>query len=182
MKPRPNDMIRVPACYNCNNKSSSLDEEFGAFVCANATVGRDDVRSQFYKQKVLAPLRHNRRLTRQILNEAKKVDLFSKSGIYLGYAYAIKWRAKPHTEVIKRITKGLYFYHFNEILSPDTEIKAYWLNSFGPKLKAYASTLKQASIGGESFIYCYGRSEESPQTSIWLYQFHMSHFAGASTG
>lgn len=181
VKPRPNDMIKVPSCFSCNNDGSKADEEFSLFVCSNATIGKNDTSSALYKQKLIPTLNHNNRLRKQAVDEAKMVEITSKQGIYLGEAYAIKWSAKAHNDVIKRITRGLYYHHFNEILPQDVIVEPYWFGTIDQQLESIAQNLQKSSIGGDAFIYGYGRAHDAPYESFWFYQFHNSHFAGAST-
>lgn len=182
LKPRPNDMIKVPSCFSCNNDGSKADEEFSLFVCSNATIGKGDTSSVLYKQKLIPTLNHNNRLRKQAVDEAQMVEVTSKHGIYLGKAYALKWSAKAHNDVIIRMTRGLYYHHFKEILPQEVIVEPYLFGKVDPMLENFAQNLRRSSIGGDAFIYGFGRAFDAPYESIWFYQFHNSHFAGASTG
>ena len=70
-KPRPNDLITVPACDSCNNKRSGLDEEFKVAIGIQAGHGEDGER--LFRDQTSRTLAHNQRLMGELASAMREV-------------------------------------------------------------------------------------------------------------
>lgn len=176
--PRP-PLITVRACDTCNNGASDDDEAFRAFMSVRAGTGEDETHALW--QTTLRGIRRNRREFRRLVASMRTLPSYSRSGLlWTGDRVAATFPAGPHDRVMSRTTRGLYFHHFGEpmlsnvrlelsVMNPDTLGFQMWLGNTLPALRV-------CHIGGpERFGYAFGRLEESPATSIWLYQIYRTH-------
>src|SRR5689334_1954265 len=65
VNPRP-QLITVPACARCNNRTSQLDEEFKIFLSLKVGVDTPSSRA-FWREGALASIQNNQRIMRKIL-------------------------------------------------------------------------------------------------------------------
>ena len=136
---------------------------------------------RLWKDKALRGIRRNRRFYKEILGRLKPVWVESPGGVIFGRANVTTWDAQSHDEMIIRITRGLYFHHYGDILSPDISVDVFYFSHLDDTLQAAFNSTRQYSIGGNQFVYRTGRATDAPSVSIWLYQFHERHWAGAVT-
>jgi hypothetical protein len=180
-KPRPDNLITVPSCADCNNSASDLDEAFRLYLALH--VGDlDDAITSAYFHEALRTYKHNKKLQREILGSAEPVEFTTPSGVYAGQGMKVLWNSTAHDAVIERIVRGLYFHHFGEVLSPDAEVSPKWFNQPDEDFLKTLSGLKKNIVGDNQFVYLYGRAKEHPPASVWYFEFYGRHWAGAHTG
>jgi hypothetical protein len=180
-EPRPSDLITVPSCEACNAGGSRYDEIFRVYLSLH--VGTETSATQrLLTNGARRTVAKNRRLRRQILKSLEPTYLTTRGGIIVGKGYRCKWDSEAHDKVVERITRGLYFHHFGEVLGPKANVVVHWFRSLTPKMLEGTSECYRASIGGDVFIYRYGRAVDGPLCSVWLFQFYGHHWAGAWTG
>jgi hypothetical protein len=75
----------------------------------------------------------------------------------------------------------LYFYHFGEILGNDASVDVSVLRGISDEAYEFTKDLPQNEIGGSSLIYKYGRTEDEPKTSLWVFQFYERHWVMVTT-
>lgn len=101
--PRPANLITVPACKACNQGCSLDDEYFRTVVSA---VSRDSPQSLYLlKQRILPRVREKPAMGIALLKSVRRVDVYSKGGIFLGQAPQVTFdsarivsgRSKPAT-------------------------------------------------------------------------------------
>jgi hypothetical protein len=178
-KPRPQNLITVPACKKCNNAASKDDEDFRAHLSLH--VGKNTPETQaLWNKGTLNSLKHNRRLLNNITSKMKKVSIRTKEGIIYDEKYAILW-SDTHDKTIERMIRGLYYHHFGEILGNRVIVKVQWRRSLTEKDIAITKGYKQYNIGGNSLIYRFARDKESSLISLWLFQFYGRHWASGYT-
>ena len=180
-KPRPDNLITVPSCAECNNSASDLDEAFRLYLALHVSDLDDEVTSAYFYE-ALRTYRHNKRLQSEILSSAQPVDFTTPGGIYIGQGMKVLWNSKAHDAVIERIVRGLYFHHFCDVLPPDAHVSPKWFNQPNVNFLQSLSGLKKNVVGNNQFIYLYGRHEEYPVASVWYFEFYGRHWAGAHTG
>lgn len=180
-KPRPDDLITVPSCIECNNSASDLDEAFRLYLALHVGDLDDEITSAYFHE-ALRTYKHNKKLQREILSSAEPMDFTTPSGIYMGQGMKVLWNSTAHDAVIERIVRGLYFYHFDEVLPSDARISPKWFNRPDEEFLETLSGLKKNIVGNNQFVYLYGRDEENPAASIWHFEFYGRHWAGAHTG
>lgn len=176
-KPRPNNLITVPSCTSCNNNASDLDEAFRLYLALHVGNQGDKITSKYFKE-ALKTYRHNKRLQREILGNAKPINSTTPNG----QSIKILWNSKAHDAVIERMVRGLYFNHFGEVLHPDAKIRPKWFYQPDQKFLQAFYGFEKNIIGNNQLIYLYGRANEQPSASVWYFEFYGRHWAGASTG
>ena len=173
-RPRPSDLITVPACLKCNNEASINDELFKIDIGMHvARFGGEG--EKLFKNGVVPTVKHNKSLERNILKELSPVFLTTPGGIITGKAFKKTWNSPAHDATIERITRGFFYHHYNSIVASNAEIKTYWFDKM-PQIPFCLDTNK---IANGSFTYFYGKIADSLCTSIWLYQFYYRHWSGA---
>jgi hypothetical protein len=179
-RPRPNDLIKVPACFKCNNFDASNDEIFRVYLSIHVGVDKPSSKA-LWENHAFKSIKHNRRLQRTLINGMKPVYVRSPSGIFVGKETGVLWDSKAHDTVINRTVRGLYFYHYSEILPPESLIKVNWHQVLTKEMEEMSRGWKEYSIANGDFQYRYGRVEEFPGKSLWLFQFYEKHWASAHT-
>lgn len=174
IKPRPNDLITVPSCLTCNNGASGYDEKFKVYLGMHIARFRNKGETLF-KEGVLPTVRHNQSLRKKILNSFERISLIDREGMKIKDTIAVLWDSDAHDHVIERITKGLFYHHFQKPVSEASGIEVYWFNSF-PDIDF--DSLYKESIGNDDFVYYYNKLDGCDD-SIWLYQFYSGHWSGA---
>lgn len=180
MQPRPSDLITVPACFACNNRSSAIEEEFAVYL-AMLVSHPSEPTWLLWRKRALRTLRHNRRLAERIKETLQSVAVRSPTGLHLGEIGAFTIPARVYRTVIEKTIRGLYYHHFGESLGRSALVRASM--SRGLTVEAIENTrlLHQQEIGGEALIYRYGRAEDSPLDSVWIFQFYGCHWAFGHT-
>lgn len=105
------------------------------------------------------------------------VEIATPSGIVLGKRTAVLWNSESHDSVIEKTIRGLYYHHYREILGDKIPIKVQWLYFLDGGLYEQTKHWPQNDIGNGALIYKYGRAEEAPLHSFWIFQFYGSHWA-----
>lgn len=176
-KPRPSDLITVPACRDCNSGASGFDEQFRTYLGMHVAWQRGES-ERLFKEGSLRSVRHNKRLFQTIVQSLKPVDLLARSGIYIGKGSLVLWDSEAHDAVITRIVRGLYFHHYGEILADNADIEVHWhksLPDFGEV------PLFTNSIAGDAFVYAYNEVDDAEFSSVWVFQFYKGHWASGVT-
>lgn len=177
VKPRPH-LITVPACEKCNGGASAIDEQFKVFLSLKVGGGHEAA-IHFWKEGGLKSIRANQRLIREIRNGPRVVV---NEGGKLRETLSYRWPAACHNQTIERITRGLYWNHFAQALRPDAKVDTYFFTSLDDEMLALANSLERRHIGSDDvFVYAYGRADDHPEFSTWIFQFYRGHWAGAFT-
>lgn len=177
-EPRPANLITVPACKECNNKASPHDESFKIYLgfhVAKAFTPETDKAFKIAKRSFL----HNRKIRKNVFKSMKPVDIISKGGVIVDRGYKVPWDNEAHDAVIERTVRGLFFHHFGKILGNRAEVRTMFFEERPDFLDQYA--FKFCSIASPTFYYAYTKVEDSELSSIWLFNFYGSHWAGGIT-
>ena len=181
VRPRPR-LITVPACEPCNVGASAAEEGFKLFLSAK-NGPPTPAAVAFWQQGGLRTLNNNQRLRREFLSGTPFWIRSPTTGRF-EETRTFKWPVESHDPVIEKITRGLYYHHFNGSLSPTTSVSVYYLDRLTDELRdiAMGENVARSNLGGDDrFCYAYGRTAESPESTLWMYQFYMHHWAAAIT-
>ena len=175
-KPRPKNTITVAACERCNSGASDHDQSFSVFLSMMAATHHPQA-DLLFKTRTLTTLNSNKKLKRHILSTAEPVNLTSKSGIIYDTAVSTLWEFESFNSIIDRTIRGLYYYHFKEILGAKAKVEVNMINGISKDLSDSARRFQYNEIGHKGeLIYKYFRVIESPLDSAWLFQFYNSLF------
>lgn len=179
VKPRPS-LITIPACFDCNNSGSPFDEELMVYV--SLQIGPEQDRAKkLWKTKALKALRRNERFQREIISQMKSVWLTTESGIMVEKETAFPAKAEVYQMVFERTVRGLYFYHFRDILGNKVSVEVTPLTSIADEAYEITKDLPQNEIGGSALIYKYARADQELKTSIWIFQLYEKHWVLVTT-
>ncbi len=79
--------------------------------------------------------------------------------------------------VLIRIVKGLYWYHYQECLPSNIVFEIYQKPPINDEIKSILLRTKFCTIGNEEFKYRYRRCDDDILTSVWGLSFFMgAHF------
>jgi hypothetical protein len=175
--PRPDNLITVPACKQCNNGVSDDDEVFRNELSFMAGSFGESAKAGERAQTALRGIRRNKAMLVRTVTSARPVERYTQSGLYLGRGYAVPLEPGVQQRVITRIVRGLYWHHFNARLENDAQITLVFIDKRRPHWQEALYTLRSLSpahrlIGdGETFQYLYGRANDDPAFSVWLLIF-----------
>jgi len=178
-KPRPSNLVTVPACSSCNNNTSQLDEEFRAYLSLKVGTSSHDS-LDFWAKYAFPTIQSNARLKRQINEWTREVEVFSEAGLYLGNAPALFWEVKKHDLIIEKTIRGLYWKHYNDILGGQVKLRIQWLRGLSDEIKEMLNRFRVERIGS-AFIYAYRRADDLHQLSAWLLEFYGTHLVDVLT-
>ncbi|HDY66199.1 MAG TPA: hypothetical protein ENH85_00255 [Candidatus Scalindua sp.] len=177
-KPRPNDLITIPACDQCNNKRSGLDEKFKVFIGINAGHGSEGER--LFRDQTTKTLEHNRKLRRQIASTMREVEVKTPVGLILGTTSAVLLDSNAYDTVIDRIIRGLHFHHTGHILGDNVYINVHWYRKLTKKIYEMTNGWPTGVVGCGQFIYKYVVFDEEPLGSVWVFQFFNRAWSGGT--
>ena len=110
-KPRPNNLITVPCCLDCNQRWTMHDEYFKLMLLMRGDVSSHPEAIRLQPSIIRSVYRPEMNgLLRSIGEGITEVELHTRSGIYLGPATAYKVWLERLSAVGARIARGL-FYH-----------------------------------------------------------------------
>ncbi len=189
LKPRPSNLITVPACDNCNNGSSKADEYFTVMLAI--AVGHQNDHGKAFFQKARRTIRYkgNSKLQEYIRNNLLEVPVSTESGIYLGKHHAIKVNPELVKPVLIKITKGLFFKLSNKILAKDAKIKFSVQQKsllvpnagFNKDVFELCSPHMITEFIRDEFSYKFGVVDDAENSSIGFYQFYNAFYVTVTT-
>ena len=140
--PRPNNLITVPSCKECNQKASK-DDEYLRLVLSmrQETSGHPEIlkNNEKLRRSLQRPEQKGFRVS--FLNSLAVVDSYTPAGIYLGKTSAFRVDMKRVNAVIKRIAQGV-FYEEKGIRLPDNyRVRVYCINDIINEQPALLGTL-----------------------------------------
>lgn len=180
IKPRPSDLITVPACKKCNNGTSKEDERFQVFL--SLIIGDNNKKTRsFFESNALPTLNHANGFKKSILNKSTEVTLLNSSGTQCGKTGLVEIEKYCFDVVINKCIRGLYYNRYNEILDKDTLIKVSYNLRLTASMYEASCKLKSVDIGNGTFVFKYAIAIEEPQESIWFLQFYNKFWVVATT-
>lgn len=170
--PKPRDLITVPACNDCNEGSSKDDEYFRAII--TTAEGNNEFAAQLVNQKIIPRFRRKPALLKSIMRDAKKIDVYSEGGIYLGKYPAIPCKPQRIQAVVEKIIRGLFWHETKMVLGTDYEVRRFLFNpNFDVQKKRAIASLTLKNVGdGRVFSYRCLFDEKDKRTSCWWLMFY----------
>lgn len=168
-------LITVPSCKTCN-KSFQKDEDFFRQFFTGMLVDRSDKAKELLRNEITRSIKRAPALARQMFNQMQLVNVYTKSGIYLGKKTAYKVSdsdGKRIDRIVNKIIKGLFFYKFKQFLPEDWIVKIVWITPKVDKeqgLTGMAKTLQWNIIKEDTFAYGVNYVPDTYQ-SLWILDF-----------
>ncbi len=182
-RPRPANLITVPACTACNTRASKDDEYFRDVVSL-----RDDANTpaaKLVRETAINSLYRPQRagFRRSFLKNVASQDVFSAAGIFLGKKIAYTVDSRRLDRVIRRVTRGLHLHHHGQRLPARYSVWARTLSAIEPEPQAMLAVQKMAEaarqgrrwdIGQGVFSYWHAVAADDPRGALWFYVFYES--------
>jgi hypothetical protein len=113
-KPRPSNLVTIPACNACNHDRSLDDEYFRLVIAAGS---RDAPQSHsVLQQRIIPRMRKTPALIVEFLKSVQRVNFQSPEGVDIGQAPVFQINRSRVQAVIDKIVRGLFFKHTNHRL------------------------------------------------------------------
>ena len=172
-KPRPLNLVTVPACPTCN-QSFKLDDEYFRLMIAGEAAYSDQAATKIWTERVM--LNTGAGLRKSLLSQAQLYDRRTPGGLYLGKGIKVGFDSRRIRRVVERIAVGLMWHHYRQRLSPGAKVETH----YRPNLIPFSGILMSsnlANIGDTIFRYRYGRASDAQDSSLWGFQFYgRAHF------
>lgn len=179
-KPRPANLVTVPACFRCNHVASKNDEKFRVYLSLHVGIDTPQTKTLWDKH-AFRSVRHNKRLHQEILQMMKPMETTTPNGIVLGKRTVALWNSRSHDAVIEKTIRGLYYHHYKEVLGDRALVRVQWLRRLDNDIYEQTKNWPQNDIGNGTLIYKYGRAEKAPLHSLWVFQFYGRHWSSGYT-
>lgn len=168
--PKPEHVVTVPACPECNEAFKLDDEHFRTFIVTRAYT--DPAAQELWNRKIIGSpgAAGIRGLLRRSM---KPVELKSPAGLYLGRASAVALRADRVARVVGRIALGLLWHHENLRPADEVSIHAGMVRDFSG-MEQFIAACRRQEIGNGVFRYAFGVPPEDRDQSLWFFEFYSS--------
>ena len=179
-KPRPNNLITVPSCDDCN-KSASKDEEY----FRDMLILRDDLFFHPDIQKIWPSVERSfkrpqaKGYTKSFIKSTEILDVFTPAGIYLGHTGTYYVNLSRFDNVIVRYVKGIFYHEFNRRLPDNYKISAHIIYNLNNEqtyiIKQGIDFLRNKNpikIGNDVFSYVYRSIDNDENTLVGLFLFY----------
>lgn len=171
-RPKPSNLITVPACADCNS-SAGKDEEFFLATFMFSEAGESIAGKKLWDEKLHRMYDKNKGLKRKIAQNLKYSDCVTHSGIYLGRKRTIKQEPKRFENVVSKIVKGLYFFEYDEIIPKTIGVMSSYIQSQEEADEVLKYELNFGTRRWDGiFEYRFNRNKDNPEDFIWLMLFY----------
>jgi hypothetical protein len=178
-KPRPNNLVTVPACLECNNGASDNDDLFKVFLSLQAA-GNNEIARRLFQEKTVRTLKRNQSLLTLILEEAKELQIINNQG-NIETRTGVLWDSAAHDAVMERTIRGLYFHHSGSPIPIDTNLAVQWLHGVPEEILPSLHLFNEVVLGDDQVTYKYIIYGDDPRHSLWLFDFYGAHWASGHT-
>lgn len=178
-KPRPNNLITVPACLECNNGASDNDDLFKVFLSLQAA-GNNEIARRLFQEKTVRTLKRNQSLLTLILEEAKELQIINNQG-NIETRTGVLWDSAAHDAVMERTIRGLYFHHSGSPIPIDTNLAVQWLHGVPEEILPSLRLFNEVVLGDDQVTYKYIIYGDDHRHSLWLFDFYGAHWASGHT-
>lgn len=185
-KPRPNNLITVPACQNCNSSASKDDEYFRLKLCMSEQVG-DHPGAKVNRDIVFRSLNRIEALglRKSFLSDIRMVQPRTQAGLYLGKKFAFDVDLQRIHRVVERTVRGLFFHETGQRLCPEYDVAIHSNDTLSENSANFLEELRKTIllplaqippkvIGDEVFMYRFHVTQEDPFVSVWALTFYQS--------
>ena len=126
LPPRPDNLITVPACCDCNNGASSYDERFASDlrIAVQQTSKHPKTKDMF--DRVVKTYERNKKLREEKISTIRDVDIFSSGGIFVEHGSVVEWDIEARNSVLERTVRGLYWHQYQRCLSIRADVAIHY--------------------------------------------------------
>ena len=179
VKPYPK-RLKVRACEECNSQyAQHLDEDFRTAIAiwlANKTEDADRLWSA-----ARASLRYQRPKLIDLISKIQPIFQPGAGGFPVYIGHGVPFRADVIEGAIERMTRGLYYRQYRNVLGLNIPVEVNVLSSTEAHLNVLGVHKRTIKVG-DQFTCWYARAVDDPKTSVWVYTLHGGFHACAYTG
>lgn len=189
-RPRPDNLITVPACRQCHSDACSQDDQY---FCLTLTVSEqtgDHPGAREVRENALRSLSRPEAtgFRRSFVAGTGHVPALSPAGLFIGMRLAYSVDLSRLFRVVERVVRGLYYHETRHALPEDHDVVVASNETFidlpVEKLNEYNRTvieplaqLPARTIGSRVFWYRYARFQ---QDDVVLSAWALTFYAGIS--
>lgn len=178
-KPRPTDLVKVPACLSCNNAKSKNDDYLRDLLISDVYAQQNPVAQALFHQKMLSSVRQGSSvIARTAISKGRREPVYTPNGIYLDDCISAPIDVERVNHIFSQIIRGLYFRGRQRRIPDDYvfEVRRYHPLEFyqvWERLKqiGYHGPFR---IGGEIFTCLFVDVVEDPFFTDWWLWFYDS--------
>jgi hypothetical protein len=183
-KPRPNDLITVPAC-RLHNGGASLDDEYFRERLSLSEQAGELSAAQAGREASLRALKKPEApgLRRTFLRDLRAVGVTAGRGILLGQRVAFEVDLNRIHSVVERTIRGLYWSVTRSRVPEDYQVVVHGNDSLmqerselvaeiEQRIVAPLSQVPESLIGDGAFSYRYLIADEDHRSVIWALMFY----------
>lgn len=171
------NVITAPSCLKCNKGFSPDEEYFRIFVCG-AAVEHSQQADDLFFSKVRRCIQRKPHIISDLYKRMDLIDLYTKSGIYLGKKTRIIISDKDwerYCNVLNKYIKGLFFHEFKRIFPVDYKI-LHFLGDLKMLQDSKIGYITKWNLDNQD-IFAYGYAcVPDTNYSVWLTVFYDSIF------
>lgn len=173
-RPRPSNLVKVPACRECNKGFSDDDDMFALFVCLQA--GMEGPRQIALHKKVKRAVQKNQRFQRLLRNASPEIPVLREDGSIGESVRLIPWDSVFVKTALERIVIGLVFHHYGVRVRESGFVDVYLPHRHIMQTQLVSDVLRHcqwARIGHDyEFVYRHARVEDAPLGSVWEFRIY----------
>lgn len=162
-------MITVPACAECNEGTSTLDEEFKAQL--GLYLGRNNPTFwQSALKTILHP--HKKKLKDKITDNLSPILSPMGNG---AWGHLVKVDAKPIMTVARKAVRGLFWHKTGKYMPPDADLDVSMIrqgDQLMPEVQWMLDKFGQTFKQGSEFEARFALAEDKEYASVWLLKFY----------
>lgn len=186
LPPRPDDMVTVPACDDCNGRKSMCDQYLRDMLVADIETYNHPRARRLLDGKAMRAFRSNRsRLAQAARTRARYVPMHSPGGIYLGHAPSIPLEENIVNEAFQFIARGLHFKLTGKRMPADAQFEVSRVKSDQVQ-PAVTDLMSRGANGpyriGEDFVCLQMHAGDDRGNSFWMLGFFDTIFITVAAG
>ena len=186
-KPRPDNLITVPSCTECNT-GDSKDDEYFKLTMAVRGEANDKTPAKTVIESVIRGLEREQAAgyAKVVAASMEKQDVTTPGGIYLGPRVVMTAELERLLVVVERTVRGLFFNEKSNCIPDSHDVSVFPLDTKtiddNPPLRtliAWISKTGFTTIGESTFSFSRVYADGDDTMSFWVLEFYETACFGA---
>jgi hypothetical protein len=114
--------LKIPACSNCNNAKSQVDDDLRDYLTINFATQTHPAATQLFHDTVIRAAEDNHIRLLDRFYEGKNVGLVTPSGFLFDLGYEVPFDDQPIVEAVKWLTRGMHWAVYGETVDAGTSL------------------------------------------------------------
>lgn len=172
-KPRPSNLIRVPACQPCNAGLQEDEQYFRFFTLLGRNYYNPAAR-RLWNEGMRPYIRRSPRFAVRLLRNIQRLEVRTPGGIYLGRVEAHRAEDARIDRVIEKIVRGLYYHRTREPLGDvQFTIRLFDQVAVPEDVRNLVLAFPLDAVG-EAVSYRFGYAKDDPRHTVTAMRFYES--------